>query len=88
MSGLEYRSFTQLRLQLYNNSKSLALDGDRRRDFQANILATNDNNILADIKDMRDKTINDGNNLDEIITYFEYFINFLIQETTSMSCRE
>ena len=34
--GLELRSFSQLRLQLYNNSKSLTLDEDKRNDIQSN----------------------------------------------------
>jgi len=86
LNGLEYRSFSQLRHQLYNNSKSLALDEEKRIDFQANILASNDNNVLADIREMRDKIINEGNNLDEVITHFEFFIKFLIQETVQLQC--
>ena len=84
--GLELQSFSQLRLQLYNSSKSLALDEEKRNDFQANILASNDDNVLTDIREMRNKIINEGNSIDEVVKHFEFFIKFLIQETVQLQC--
>ena len=81
--GLELRSFSQLRLQLYNNSKSLTLDEDKRNDIQSNILASNDNSVITDIREMKNKTINEGNSLDEIVKHFEFFIKSWIKRQCS-----
>ena len=53
--GLELRSFSQLKLQVYNNDKSLTLDADKRNDFQSCILASNDDSNITEIWEMKNK---------------------------------
>jgi len=35
---------------------------------------------------MKNKIINEGNSLDEIVKHFEFFIKFLVQETVQLQC--
>ena len=72
LNTLELKSFSPLRLQLYNNDKSLTLDTGRRKDFQSCILASNDDSIITEIREMKTKIISEGCNLDKIVRHFEF----------------